>query len=218
MRLIRVQHILLAMGAIAALSGTSCNHHSAGTKHTAAANAKVGPEESFQPIIEMFRRRMEETPVGFVVSDASSRSTLTGTNKVSHEVIKPQNPDESYKAIITVTSQSRYWVARTKEDEESDRDKESKDAAAKNEKLSTDAPDEKNGKSFDPAGSVSGDSSRSGPGSIIGERTSIPSSDKDERKYELVYENGKWKLVTQLNPETEQSVQHAFENALATQD
>jgi len=38
-----------------------------------------------------------------------------------------------------------------------------------------------------------------------------------ERKYELVYENDRWILVTPLDPETERSIQNAFDRALAEQ-
>jgi hypothetical protein len=216
MRLIGVRLTVLAIGVIAVVSSTSCNDHSAGSKQ-AAANTKPGPEESFETIMEVFRRRMEETPIGFVVSDASSRSTLTGMNKVSHELIKPANPGEPYKAVVTVTSQSRYWVARTKESDEADREREAKEAAAKEDNLAAESGDE-NAKSFDPSVSGAGDISRSRAGSLTGDRTAIPSSDKDERKYELDYENGRWKLVTALDPDTEQSVQNAFRNALDTQE
>jgi hypothetical protein len=215
MRLIGFRFTVLAIGVITALSGVSCNDHSAGAKR-AAVSAKPGPEESFETIMEMFRRRMEETPIGFVVSGESTRSTLTGKNEVSHELIKPANAGEPYKAIVTVTSQSRYWIARTKETDDADREKAAKDAAARNDKAATESSDEKT-KSFDPAGSAPGDSTRSHLSPIAGDRTALPSSDTDERKYELVYENGRWKLLTELNPETEQSVQNAFNNALETQ-
>jgi hypothetical protein len=215
MRLIGIRFTVLAMGLFAAVSGISCNEHSGGAKHP-AVNAKPGPEESFETIMEMFRRRMEEVPIGFVVNDASSRSTLTGTNKVSHELIKPTNPDEPYKAVVTVTSQSRYWVAHTKDNDEADREREANEAAAKNDKQAVNGSAD-GSKSSDPAGSATSSDSLRSRGPITGERTAVPSSDEDKRQYELVYENGRWKLVTELNPETEQSVQNAFSNALDTQ-
>src|SRR6476661_2703028 len=137
MRLIGFRFTVLAIGVITVLSGISCNDHSAGTKRV-AVNAKPGPEESFETIMEMFHRRMEETPIGFVVNDSNSRSTLTGKNEVSHELIKPTNPGEPYKAVVTVTSQSRYWIARTKETDDSEREKAAKDAAARNDAAATD--------------------------------------------------------------------------------
>ena len=215
MRLIGFRFTVVAIGVITALSGVSCNDHSAGTKR-AAVNSKPSPEESFETIMEMFHRRMEETPIGFVVSGESKRSTLTGKNEVSHEMIKPANPGDPYKAVVTVRSKSQYWVARTKEDDDSDREKAAKDAAARNDKAATESSEDKS-KSIDPAVSVPGDSTRSHLSPIAGDRTALPSSDDDTRKYELVYVNGRWKLVTELNPETEQSVQNAFNNALDTQ-
>ena len=41
--------------------------------------------------------------------------------------------------------------------------------------------------------------------------------EKDVRKYELVYQNGRWTLITELNTKTEQLIQNAFRNALDTQ-
>jgi hypothetical protein len=38
-----------------------------------------------------------------------------------------------------------------------------------------------------------------------------------ERVYDLVYENGRWKLITELDPNTEESIQIAFDRALASQ-
>jgi len=216
MRLIGIRFAMLMMTVMAVVGGTSCNQHSSGHK-PAAAGAKPSPEESFATVMEVFRRRMEETPIGFVVSDASSRSTLTGTNKVTDELIKPASPNEPYKAVVTVTSQSRYWVARTKEEDDADREREAKEAAARDENLSTESGNG-NAKSLDPpATAPPGGSSGTRVGALTGERTALPSSDQDVRKYELIYENGKWKLVTALDPETEQSVQNAFKNALDAQ-
>jgi hypothetical protein len=41
--------------------------------------------------------------------------------------------------------------------------------------------------------------------------------EEETRKYELDYVDGRWKLVTELNPDTESSIQNAFKNALDTQ-
>ena len=88
----------------------SCTSCSDGKPSPAAAsrNAKPTPEESFNTIVETFRRRIEDTPVGFVASNSTGRSSMIGTNKVSSELIRPTNEADPYKAVITVTSESRY--------------------------------------------------------------------------------------------------------------
>ena len=45
----------------------------------------------------------------------------------------------------------------------------------------------------------------------------FPRRKRDVRKYDLLYENGRWLLDTVPNQKTEQSIQNAFKNALDTQ-
>ena len=55
------------------------------------------------------------------------------------------------------------------------------------------------------------------PGSDNSDVTVTRKADRQERKYELVYENGRWVLTTKLDPNTEQSIQYAFDRALESQ-
>jgi hypothetical protein len=161
---------------------------------------------------------MEDTPIGFVVNNPSGRSTMTGSNKVSYKLIPPTNDSEPYKAIITVDSHSRYYVDRTPEaTDEKDREKE---ADSTTDKALADSGDEKDPQAFDTSlsgerGNESTKSQRSGFRASDGPLPAQPH--KLKRDYELVYENGRWTLVTKLNADTEQSVQFAFNNALDTQ-
>jgi hypothetical protein len=41
--------------------------------------------------------------------------------------------------------------------------------------------------------------------------------DEGQKDYELVHENGLWRLITELDPETEQAIREAFARALKTQ-
>ena len=41
------------------------------------------------PLLDSFRRKIEDQPVGFVVSEGGSRTTMMGTNKVTAELIRP---------------------------------------------------------------------------------------------------------------------------------
>ncbi|HEX3601528.1 MAG TPA: hypothetical protein VHU84_15360 [Lacipirellulaceae bacterium] len=207
------------LAAIAVCS--SCSHPNDGSHMSAAAKiAKPGPEESFKEIVETFRRRMEQTPIGFVVTNPNGRSTMTGQNKVSDELIKPAKEGDPYKAVITVESQSRYSVKVSADStEDTSRDKNN----SKNERLLPDDNDKDKGpKPFDPnltnpkaatetATAKSGTSTRGGDQVLPREET------KDVRKYDLIYENGRWKLLTKLDKDTEQATQNAFNSALDSQ-
>src|SRR3954464_12354247 len=106
--------ILVLSLAISALAAGCDRHFGSGRS---ADVAKSTPEERFQHILESFRRKIEDQPVGFVVSDGGSRTTMMGMNKVTSELIRPQNADGHFKAVITVSSQSRYSLRRAKIDE-----------------------------------------------------------------------------------------------------
>jgi hypothetical protein len=41
--------------------------------------------------------------------------------------------------------------------------------------------------------------------------------DKDARTFDLEYRDGRWVLLTKLDPKTEQSIENAFRTAFETQ-
>ena len=216
MKLLGIQTALLIAIVAGAASCISCTGESTGGKTATPASKfiKPTPEESLTFIMDTFKRRIEETPIGFVIADSNGRSTMTGTNKVSYEVIKPAEGANTLKAVVTVTTQSRYSIKRTKETSEGDSD----DENSKRADPLADPADEENGvESFDPV--ISGrpaaeSSTSSAPRSedVVARRP-----DEESRKYELVYEGDRWKLVTELDPDTESSIQNAFKNALDSQ-
>jgi hypothetical protein len=191
----------------------SCIRSDSAHKDASAKPAKPAAEESFDFVMETFRRRMEDTPIGFVVSDGTGRSTLTGTNKVSYELIRPATPSDPYKAIVTVVSRSSYSIKRTKVNPQDEgRDKNSKDDSsatsgddAKSEFISANPNSQPPAEATKPAGGAPADE-------LVARRP-----DEEVRKYELLYKDGRWVLTTQLNKETEQSIQNAFDSALAVQ-
>jgi hypothetical protein len=193
----------------------SCTHQSAATTTAAAKkHAKPGPEESFQAIIDTFRRRMEETPVGLVVTNANGRSSMAGSNKVSYELMPPKTENDPYKATITVKSEFRYSVKVSSEtSDESGHEK----SGNKNDRIMSDK-DQKGSAPFESGiGKSSTDSSKSAAAPTHPTEQVLPRTDDEEHKYNLVYRDGQWILVTELNKETEQAVQNAFKSALATQ-
>jgi hypothetical protein len=202
--------ILVLSLAIPALSA-GCDRHLA-----KPAVAKSTPEERFQRILDSFRRKIEGQPVGFVVAEGGSRTTMMGMNKVTSELVPPENPDGHYKAVITVSSQSRYSVRRTKTGEESEHEKNGLKGSS-----ALDDPKEKTGVGIlepDLASSTHGDTSPSAtkvpqPAEDIVSRR----PNEDIRKYELVDDGDRWALITKPDPKTEQSIEFAFSEALAHQ-
>jgi len=194
----------------------SCTHQSAATTTAGAKkHAKPSPEESFQAIIDTFRRRMEESPIGYVVNNANGRSSMTGANKVSYELMPPKTENEPYKATITVKSQFRYSVKVSSETPEEPAHEKN---ANRNDRLMPDK-DQKGSEPFEPGvGKSSTESSKSAaPATHPTEQVLSPKPDVEERKYDLLYQDGRWILVTELNKETEQAVQNAFKSAFETQ-
>ena len=197
---------------LAGCRNESASNASAGAGRT---TTKPGPEESFKLIVETFRRGIEDIPIGFVMRQDSGQSMMVGKNEVSHALVRPTKEGEPYRAIITVTSESRYSIQRTREEIAED-EREEQSAASD---LLDDSAEEDGQEVFDSEligrASSKSDSRRSLPGAtgqFVDRR-----ADEGEKNYELVYENGRWNLITELDPETEQAIGDAFDRALKTQ-
>jgi len=202
--------ILVLSLAIPALS-TGCDRHLANGKQ--ATVAKSSPEQRFRNILDSFRRKIEDQPVGFVVAEGGSRTTMMGSNKVTSELIRPETADGHFKAIITVSSQSRYSVRRT----ESEHDKNSSNQGSS----SLDDPKEKQGVGIlepDLANSSHNESAQSAAKATQpGEQIVTRRPNEDVRKYELEDDGDRWVLITKPDSKTEQSIAFAFSEALARQ-
>jgi hypothetical protein len=178
---------------------------------------KPGPEESFELILETFRRGVEGAKIGFVARREGGRSMMSGENKVSHELIRPDKEGGPYKAIITVRSQSSYSLQRTTAPEETSKEN-SDNRSSQSDIAGTDDP---TGMDILDSDLVSapptGGSNRlaSQPEGTTTVARVPPTSVK--KSYELLYENGRWNLVTKLDPETERGIENAFKHALNTQ-
>jgi hypothetical protein len=215
---ITVRHANVACVLAIAAIGAGCQKEPATVAPATTTQAvTLSPEESFKEVVESFRRGMEEIKIGFAVPDSSGGlSTMTGSNDVSSELIPPGKEGEPYRGIIKVVSQARYSVQRSGE-EPLEAEQQETDQAIDNGLAAT--GDESATEVFDPAlvspGSTNSNPAAAKPGK--GQPT-IASREKDlERMYELVYENGRWKLTTKLDPKTEKSIQHAFDRALDSQ-
>lgn len=203
---------------VVATGGLGCERPASTSDLSATSPTKPSPEESFQLIFETFRRGLEDVPIGFVLRKEGGHSMMVGKNEVSYELLRPATAGDPYKAIITVDSQSRYSIQRsTEEAAEAGREEDAANQSADNVLAE---PGEASGiEILDPelvgAPAEGAPSRRSTPGA--GEGTVARRPDEEVRKYELVYEDGRWTLTTELNPETEQSIRNAFDRALNTQ-
>lgn len=222
MKLISIRHAFVAAVLIVVASAVGCQEKSGnvGQPATTAQAGQIGPKESFQMIVETFRRGVEDVEVGFVVrDDAGGHSMLTGRNEVTHQLIPPTKKGDPYKGVITVESQSRYSMQRSTEETEANGDEQAGNESGNSQALSE---DDFGVEILDPdlvsAPGARGQSRRASPGK--GEKNGVTVARKENenvRTYELVYENGRWKLVTSLDPKTEKSIQFAFEQALESQ-
>jgi hypothetical protein len=177
---------------------------------------KSGPEDSFDVILETFRRGVEGVKIGFVARREGGHSMMSGDNKVSHELIPPRNDGDPYKAIITVESQSSYSLQRTIT---TDDHEENNNSGSKN--SSPGLGSEDNPVDILDSDLVGNPTEAAAPSraqanvdsTTIARRPQAPT----KKSYELQYENGRWGLVTKLDPETEQGIKNAFDHALKTQ-
>jgi hypothetical protein len=183
----------------------------------AAKPAPLTPEESFDIIVETFRRGIEDVPIGFDVQDNFGRRTMmTGKSVVTHTLVPPEKEGDPLKAEIKVVSDTQYSLQHSIETP----DPQDADEAGESttDGTATSGPDVQ---IFDPAvASEPGTAAdrRGTPGKIDPNAVTVgqwPTS--YERVYELVYENGRWKLLTKLDPNKEESIKVAFERALESQ-
>jgi hypothetical protein len=207
------------LAAVAAAAG--CQEQSDEANRAAATgsrHAKPGPEESFELIVETFRRGVEDVPIGFVLRDSEGHSMMTGRNEVRHKLIPPAKAGDPYKAVITVGSQSRYSIQRSTSEEDEGQEQ----AAEQRTDILAEEEEQSDIQVFDPdligpSGDTNQKRRTAKSASEKPDKTVTRQADKQERNYELVYEDGKWMLVTPLDPETEQSIQNAFKRALEMQ-
>jgi hypothetical protein len=182
-----------------------------------AATAKSSPEDRYNNIMDSFRRKIDGQPVGFVVTDNGSRSMMVGSSKVTSELIRPDTPDGHFKAVVTVTTETRYSLRRApKSAEETDREKNSKN---QNSSALTDKDKQGVGILEPDLTPSRGENPQAAPKpkqpeeDTVTRRTPPP----DVRKYKLVDDGEQWVLITKLDPKTEASIQFAFNEALAHQ-
>jgi hypothetical protein len=210
MRIARGIAVCSLVGALVIVSaGSGCQQNVTGTS-TAST-----PEESFESVLATFRRGIE-TGSGGVVAGSGGMAHKDGgytsysiDNRVSHEYFPPKKEGDVPRAIVTIASESRVSV-QPGQPAEGRGEREEKTARR-------DEPSGLDVDILDPATiSTSGGSSRPADRGFA-PRVPGPRLDAHSRSYELEYRNGRWQLVTKIDPETDKSALDAFEYALKTQ-
>jgi hypothetical protein len=186
---------------------------------TTTAAARPPAVESFDQIVQIMTRALEtgttDIPGGFVSNDMAGRSRFSVSNKVTSKLVPPAAPDENYRGTITVTSRTSYSLRRS---DDADGDKGREEAESHDNGFSLlDDPDAANqGFGSTDDGLVTAtpaeDKSATSPSDTVTSRT-----DEDVRTFEMEYLKGRWVLLTQPDPETERSIQKAFDYALGRQ-
>ena len=221
MKRVDYQVVLLTMSATLAACMIGCTESSdlvAGVNRSApGSTAKPGPEESFELILETFRRGVEGVKIGFVARREGGHSMMSGDNKVSHELIPPKKEGEPYKAIITVQSQSSYSLQRTTTTDEPRGDNKSSGQDAQSGIGGADGTVDILDSNLVGTPTDAAPTPRSAP--VNADSTTVARRPQTavKKSYELQYENGRWALMSKLDPETEQGIENAFEHALKTQ-
>lgn len=197
--------------------GTASNAN--GTTKAAAAHEPT-PEESFQLVVDTFRRAVDTdagAQAGFLYRDQDGHSSLSIRKNVTDNLIAPSKEGESYRGTITVTSQFSYSLHMTPDADNdklggSDKGKGGSDQRGYGDDSSDETGVDVLDKNLIAAVTKSDNPSPLQTDQVVARRT-----DDEVRTYELAYEDGRWVLKTKLDPKTEQSIQYAFEHALASQ-
>lgn len=215
MRLFNFLLVFAVLFSAAFVSG--CRESSVANTPSKPTPIKESPEESLTRIMEIFRRGVEAVEIGFIVRDGDGHSMMSGSNKVTHQLIPPGKDDPRYRAIITVSSQSRYSIQRSKDGDETQQNQGKTTNSRPNPLAET--GEEQGVEVLDPEllSAPRQDAENLGTNESERQVTVARRQSAAERKYELVYENDRWILVTPLDPETERSIQNAFDRALAEQ-
>jgi hypothetical protein len=212
----------LVLIAVAATCVVGCADHSdmgvRVSSNRPRMSANPGPEESFELILETFRRGIEGVKVGFVARREGGHSMMSGDNKVSHKLIPPTKEGDPYKAIITVESKSSYSLQRTtpaETDRENNKpgNQDSQSGIAGDDPVGIDILDS------DLVGKPADAASSTRPSQPVADTTTVARRPQSPvtKSYELQYENGRWALMSELDPETEQGIKNAFDHAFKTQ-
>jgi hypothetical protein len=216
-----VSLVVVALG----LSVSGCRQTATSDANASAVHhspAQPTPEERFQRIVDTFRRSVDTNAsgiqAGFLYRDEGGHSSLSVRNDVTEELIPPTKEGDPYRGMITVTRQISYSMHMTPADSNDGKSEgHSRNSGSTDHRSLDDQSQDNNGVDVLDPNLIAAATRSDKPSPTQPEDTVARRSDKDVRTYELAYENDRWVLKTQLDLKTEQSIQAAFEHALAIQ-
>jgi hypothetical protein len=184
-------------------------------------SAPPTPEERFRQVVNTFRSAVDTNAsgaqAGFLYRDEDGHSSLSIRSDVSDELIPPSKEGEPYRGIITVKKQFSYSLRiPAAESGDGKSDGKGQDGGSDLRGLDDESQDDSGVDVLDPNLMAAATKSEA-PLPVQSDEVVARRSDENVRSYELVYENDRWVLKTKLDPETEQSIQYAFEHALDVQ-
>lgn len=197
--------LLGLVGMVATSSFTGCN---GGTTSTTASDSEskpkeLDPEESFELVVKTFRGFIERSSrQGFRSGFGGKSANFTYSDRVTDQFIPPSNEGDVFRGTIIITTTSTYSLTRSQEE------KKEKDSSSEEEEDQLDPADLSDLKSRVPTKSKGVDL-RDSP---VARRET-----KEVQTYELEFQKGRWALITELDPDTERSLQDAFKHALRQQ-
>lgn len=204
---------LLGIG-LSVLIASGCHRETPPAQSEAETSS---PEAGFEEVVKLFTDGIEGpggSATGFISQNSGASSRFQVHNSVSSKLIPPATPADPYRGTITVSSQSIYSYRHTPDDDDKKKDDDQSDQK-NNSRKSTNNSD------------GSGSDFQSFDKNLVSDPTTdakepsldipIRRPDKIDRNYDLVYERGRWELVTKLDPNTEAAVANAFERALRLQ-
>jgi hypothetical protein len=135
------------------------------------------------------------------------------SHKMTQQLEPPQEKGENWRGTFTITTRYKLTIfTRKNKDKTKDAEGASEDAAADPLDPSAEVTD-----SFDP-GAIDPGASVGGGVDVLTSGSPITTRDNEKvRTFQLEYVNDRWKLITKTDPDTEKSIQAAFDYALRRQ-
>lgn len=200
-------HILFLglVGLVAASSFTGCNRGASPTNASESESkpGKLDPEDSFKFVVKTFRRNIERpNRQGFRSGSGGASSNFTYSDRVTEQFNPPSKEGGVFQGSIIITTISTYSITHAQEE------KEEKNSSSEDEKDRLDPADLTDLKSVAPS---------QGKGVDFRDSPVSRRETKEVQTYELEFQDGRWVLTTELDPDTERSLQEAFKHALRQQ-
>jgi len=200
---------LLLGAAVLSLVTTGCEEPAPPAK-------PVTPESTFEAIVESISEALEirsGDEGGFLSSGTGVSSRFRVHNTIESKLIPPAKADEPYRGEIAVITRSIYSLRKSADEEQKDDDKKQPSANRSSGLLEESAESGPGFNSFD-EGLVAEADDKSGRIEILSVQRR---DDTVERKYELVYKNNLWELVSKIDKEKDAAIENAFQRALSQQ-